>query len=365
MCDARQRAPGSEAARIHRARRPIAMTAPSPLVTAVVGASGWGKNVVRAFSIARGSALRWVCDLNRDLLAQTAVRHPGVRTTDSWQDVLADAEVRAIAIAVDVPNHFPLARQALEAGRHVFVEKPLCQSSAEAAELCALAEARGLTLMVGHLLLYHPAIELAKARVDAGELGEVYYLYSQRVNLGIVRESENAWWSLAPHDLAVAMHLFDAAPLSISATGATYLQRERGVEDIAFAAVRFPGDRMAHIHVSWLDPHKQRSLTVVGSKRMLTFDDTAADEKVKLYDKSAVPRPGFATFAEGVAVRSGDVLVPALPGREPLLAECEHFVDCVLRGQRPRSDGAQGLAVVRALEAGQASMRQGGAPVSL
>lgn len=329
---------------------------------AVVGAAGWGKNVVRAFSIARGCQLRWVCDLNTQLLNATVQRHPGVQTTTSFDQVLADGAVNAVAVAVDVPNHHRVARQALLAGRHVFVEKPLTLTSQEAEELCALAETRNLTLMVGHLLLYHPAIELAKQRIEAGELGDVYYLYSQRVNLGIVRETENAWWSLAPHDIAVAMHLFGEEPLTVSATGAVFLQRERAVQDIAFGSLEFSGGKIAHIHVSWLDPHKRRSLTVVGSKRMLSFDDTAADERVKIYDKSAIPAAGHTTYAEGVAVRSGDVVAPALPNKEPLLAECEHFVECVRTGRRPRSDGAQGLAVVRALEAGQRSLAKGGVP---
>jgi predicted dehydrogenase len=343
----------------------MASEAPSVVVTAVVGAAGWGKNVVRTFSIARGSSLRWVCDLNDALLSETRARHPGVKTTRALDDVLADEAVRAVAVAVDVPNHHAIARRVLASGRHVFVEKPLTLTSAEAEELCALAREKRLTLMVGHLLLYHPAIVMAKARIDAGELGDVHYLYSQRVNLGIVRETENAWWSLAPHDVAVAIHLFGAVPLSISATGAVYLRTERKVEDIAFAALRFPGERMGHIHVSWLDPHKRRSLTVVGSQKMLTFDDTAADEQVKIYDKSASPRPGHATYAEGVVLRSGDVLAPALPRREPLLEECEHFIECVRTGRRPLSDGEQGLAVVRVLEAGQRSLALGGTPVEI
>jgi predicted dehydrogenase len=332
---------------------------------AVVGASGWGSNVVRAFASAKGAALRWVCDLNGDLLNKMASLYPGVRVTRSLEDVLADQDVSGIVVAVDAANHHAVARRALDSGRHVLVEKPLTLKTADAADLCEIAERKNLTLMVGHLLLYHPAVVRTKAYVAAGELGDVYYVYSQRVNLGIVRENENAWWSLAPHDVAVALHLFDAAPLSISATGATYLQKDRSVEDIAFAALRFPGDRMAHIHVSWLDPHKRRSLTVVGSKKMLTFDDTAADERVKIYDKGAQPRPGHTTYAEGVSIRSGDVLSPALSVREPLVVECEHFVDCVRNAKRPLSDGQQGLAVVRILEAGAASIRQGGPPISL
>lgn len=330
---------------------------------AVVGASGWGQNVIRAFYVAGGSSLRWICDLNDDLLTIARGRFPGVRVTRSFDQVLADPEVRAVAIAVNASNHHALAKLALESGRHVFVEKPLTLNVQDGEDLCALAERRGLTLMVGHLLLYHPAIVRAKAMVDEGELGDILYLYGQRVNLGIVRESENAWWSLAAHDIAVAIHLFGAAPVSVSATGAVYLHRDRQIEDVAFAALRFSDGRMAHLHVSWLDPHKRRSLTVVGTRKMLTFDDTLQDEKLKIYNKSASARPGHATYSEGVVVRSGDVTSPALPRTEPLLAECEHFVACVVDGTAPRSGGRQGVAVVRVLEAGERSMRAGGAPV--
>lgn len=334
----------------------------SSLGIGVVGAAGWGSNVIRAFAAASGAALRWVCDLNPALLTRVTAAHPGIRVTRELDEVLADPEVGAVAVAVDAPNHHALARRVLQAGRHVLVEKPLTLAVPDAADLVELADRQGRVLMVGHLLLYHPAVVRTKQYIDAGELGDVLYLYSQRVNLGIVRENENAWWSLAPHDVAVAIHLFGAAPVAVSATAACYLQRERGVEDIAFASLHFADGRLAHLHVSWLDPHKQRSLTVVGSKKMLTFDDTAADEKVRIYDKGAVPRPGHATYADGVAVRSGDVLSPAIPLREPLLLECEHFVECVRTGARPRSDGRQGLDVVRVLDAGMRSMRAGGAP---
>jgi predicted dehydrogenase len=285
--------------------------------------------------------------------------------TQDFDRVLADPAVRAIAIAVDAPNHHGLAKRALQSGRHVFVEKPLALRAADAEELCTLAEGRGLTLMVGHLLLYHPAVERVKALVDAGDLGDVLYLYAQRVNLGIVRQTENAWWSLAPHDIAVAIHLFGERPISVSATGAAYLQRERDIQDVAFGTLRFPDGRVAHLHVSWLDPHKRRSLTVVGSRKMLTFDDTLPDEKLKIYDRAAVPPSGHATYAEGVVVRVGNVLSPVLPNVEPLLVECEHFVACIATGARPRSDGRQGSAVVRVLEAGDRSMRAGGAPVEI
>jgi len=337
----------------------------SRMGTAVVGASGWGRNVVRAFYAAEAGTLRWVCDRNAELLVGLEARFPGVRGTTTWDQVLADPAVDAVAVAVDAPNHVVLARAALEAGRHVFVEKPLALSVREAESLCALAEARGLTLMVGHLLLYHPAIVKTRALIEAGALGDLLYLYARRVNLGIVRETENAWWSLAPHDIAVALHLVDDVPAQVNVTGASYLQRERGIEDIAFATLRFAGGFLAHLHVSWLDPDKRRSLTVVGSRQMLTFDDTAATEKLRIYDKSAMPNPGHTTYAEGVGVRSGTVVSPTLPNIEPLRLECDHFLECVRTGARPRSDGRQGLAVVRVLEAGQRSMRLGGQPVDV
>jgi predicted dehydrogenase len=337
----------------------------SQIGVAVVGASGWGRNVVRAFYLAQGGRLRWVCDRNPELLRHVESRFPGVRATTMLDQALADPGVDAVAVAVDAPNHFEVARMALRAGRHVFVEKPLALSVAEADELCRLAESTQRTLMVGHLLLYHPAVTYIRASIDNGELGDVLYLYAQRVNLGIVRQSENAWWSLAPHDIAVAIYLLGETPQSVSATGASYLQKERGIEDIAFAALRFSGGCMAHLQVSWLDPHKRRSLTVVGSKQMVTFDDTVTTEKVRVYDKTALPKPGHATYAEGVGMRSGNVVLPLLPNLEPLRLEVEHFVACVQTGERPRSDGQQGLAVVRVLEAGQRSMRQGGRPAEI
>jgi len=337
----------------------------SRIGTAVVGASGWGRNVVRAFYAAEAGDLRWVCDRNPELLIGLEARFPGVRGTTTWDQVLADPAVDAVAVAVDAPNHFGLARAALEAGRHVFVEKPLALSVEEAERLCALAERRGRTLMVGHLLLYHPAILKIRSLIDRGELGELLYMYARRVNLGIVRETENAWWSLAPHDIAVALHLARGVPAQVNVMGASYLQRERGIEDIAFATLRFEGGFLAHLHVSRLDPHKRRSLTVVGSRQMLTFDDTVTTEKLRIYDKSAMPRPGHTTYAEGVGVRSGTVVSPILPNVEPLRLECDHFLACVRTGERPRSDGWQGLAVVKVLEAGQRSMRLGGQPVDV
>jgi predicted dehydrogenase len=303
----------------------------SKVGVAVVGAAGWGKNVVRAFSDASGASLRGVCDLRPELLARVATAHPGVRLTRSFDDLLTDPEIAAVALAVDSSNHHRLARRALEAGRHVFVEKPLALTVADSEELCQVAERNRRTLMVGHLLLYHPAILVAKRALDAGELGEARYLHSQRVNLGVVRSTENAWWSLAPHDIAVAMFLLGGAPATVSATGGCFLQAKAQIDDVAFATLRWPDGRVAHIHVSWIDADKRRSLTIVGSKGSVTIDGTA----------------------------------PVARELEPLRVECEHFIECVRTGNRPRSDGAQGVAVVRVLEAGERSMRAGGTPIAI
>ncbi len=236
------------------------------VVVAVVGAGGWGKNHVRTFATLPGAELRYVCDRSESIRAQLRSQYPDVTVVEELEQVLADEQVRAIVIAADAASHESLALDALDAGRDVFVEKPLTLAASTSAALCQLAEARGSVLMVGHLLLYHPAVEKLRALIDAGELGEILYLSCQRTNLGVVRRDENAWWSLAPHDISVANYLLGATPASVSASGGTFLQRERGIEDVVFATIAYPGGKLAHVHVSWLDPHKTRRLTVVGSR---------------------------------------------------------------------------------------------------
>ena len=255
-----------------------------------------------------------------------------------------------------------MARQALERGKHVYVEKPMTLSTEHAEHLVALAEEHQRTLMVGHLLEYHPAVQLLRNLVQTGDLGEVYYLYSQRVNLGIVRRDENALWSLAPHDISVILHLLDQKPTTVSARGASYLQPE--LEDVVFANLHFADGKMAQLQVSWLDPHKIRRLTVVGSRKMAVFDDVESAEKVRIYDKSA-ERPDYDSYGESINLRFGDVVIPRLEMSEPLKLECEHFAACVREGKTPLSDGRDGLRVVRVLEAAQASLSQNGAPVEL
>jgi predicted dehydrogenase len=337
----------------------------STLKLAVIGAGGWGSNLVRVFSQLEGCVLAAICDVNAQVLAQHGKRLPGVRCTQKLDEVLADPSIDAVVIAVDAANHFPVARAALGAGKHVFVEKPLTLEVAHAVELVRLAAEMRKKLMVGHLLLFHPAMQAVKALCDARELGDIHYLYSQRLNLGIIRSNENAWWSLAPHDISVALWLFGALPVSVAATGATYLQTGKTIEDVVFAALRFADGRVAQIHVSWLDPHKMRKLTIVGSKKMLVFDDTEADEKLRIYDKGAAPRAGYTSYEDGVAVRSGNIVIPTVAMKEPLGLECAEFRDCILEDRAPRAPGADGLAVVRVLTAGARSLREGGAVIAV
>lgn len=334
-----------------------------PLQLAVVGVGNWGRNLVRHFAHARRARLRYLCDRDGRTLTSQLENYPGVQGVRDFQTVLDDPDVQAVVIATDAPTHFELASAALNAGRHVFVEKPLALNSDDAARLTALAREVNRKLMVGHLLEYHPAVEAIGEMIRSGALGDVYYLYSQRINLGVVRANENAWWSLAPHDVAVVCRLFDAAPVSVSAQGQSYLQS--GIEDVVFASLKFADGRLAHLHVSWLDPHKIRKLTIVGTKKMVTFDDMSANEKVRLYDKGAEVNQAMRDFAEVVNLRVGDIVIPRIAGGEPLALECRHFIDAVLDDRPVRTDGESGLRVVRVLEAGQRSLQEGGAAVSV
>ncbi len=332
------------------------------LNVAVIGVGTWGRNLLRSFARAKRCRVSWICDVDSATLAKEAAAVPGASTTNDIDKVLGD-DVDAVVIATKATTHYALAAQALEAGKHVFVEKPLCLSSRDAEHLVALAAENDRKLMAGHLLLYHPCVERLAAMIAGQELGRVFYMYTQRVNLGVVRQDENAWWSLAPHDVSVICHLFGARPVTVSTSGQCYLQD--GVEDVVFATLTFADGRFAHIHVSWLDPHKIRKMTVVGTQRMVTFDDMEPAEKIRVYDKGADIREPYTNFARAITIRSGDILIPRIPAVEPLSIEAQHFVDCVLDGTPVRTDGEDGLRVVRVLEAGAESLRRGGAPVDV
>jgi predicted dehydrogenase len=331
---------------------------------ALVGTGDWGSNLLRNFATLPSARVVAVCDADAARLERAQAVVPAAEALVEARALLRLPQLEAVVIAAPARDHAPLARLFLEAGKDVFVEKPFTLDVADAEALVALAEARGRILMVGHLLIHHPAVRKLQALVDEGELGRVHYVYSQRVNLGRVRSDENALWSFAPHDLSVMLHLLGGEPVEVSARGASFLQR--GIEDVVFASLSWADGRMAHAHVSWLDPHKVRRFTVVGSRRMAMFDDMEPAEKVRIYDKGVDPAPGeVVDFARAMTVRQGDVLIPRIDGAEPLRLECQHFIDCVRSRRTPRTDGRDGLRVVRVLAAAQASLEARGAPVRL
>ncbi|MHC4159993.1 MAG: Gfo/Idh/MocA family protein, partial [Planctomycetota bacterium] len=307
------------------------------LNVAVVGAGYWGKNLVRNFATAKRCSLKYVCDLNEKLLGVQKKNFPFVATSTNVEEVLRDSEIDAVTIATDTPSHFSVARKALEAGKHTYVEKPLTLKASDGNVLVELAKKKGLKLMVGHLLEYHPAVDYLKAMIDSGELGRSYYMYTQRVNLGVVRKNENAWWSLAPHDISVICYLFGSRPVSVTANGQCYLQE--GIEDVVFATIKFADGKTAHIHCSWLDPHKIRKMTIVGSNKMVTFDDMETTEKIRIYNKAAEVKNEAKTFAELISLRFGDILIPKVKSEEPLAQQCAHFIDCILGDKPILSDG--------------------------
>ena len=333
------------------------------VTVAIIGGGGWGKNHVRNFAEIQSCRLKTVCDLNDKTLAAHKAAYKNVGVTKDAAEIFGDKEIDAVIIATDAPSHYRLARQALDAGKHVFVEKPMTLSPADAEDLVKRADAGKRVLMVGHLLEYHPCVLMLKDMLDKGKLGELRYLYCQRLNLGVLRKDENAWWSLAPHDVSIILYIFQAEPVVVTAQGQAYLRP--GVEDVVFAQLKFADGRIAHIHVSWFDPHKIRKVTLVGSDKMATFDDMEASEKIRVYDKGADVRNTVDSYAEAITLRTGDILLPKISSAEPLRIECQHFVDCIGNDWPPRTDGADGLRAVRVLEAGARSLARGGELVNL
>jgi predicted dehydrogenase len=317
----------------------------------VVGLGYWGPNLARNFAAIDGCELAWLCEDSEQIRAKLADAFPGVRTSAEIDELLADRGLDAVVLATPVPTHAELAARVLEAGKHCFVEKPLATTVADAQRAVDAAEKAGRILMVGHLLEYHPAVTALKELLDADELGSLYYIYGNRVNLGKLRAEENALWSLGAHDVSVVLHLIGEEPVECSAHGESYVRG--GVQDVVFCYLRFPCGQVAHLHLSWLDPHKERRITVVGSKRMATFDDMRTEGKLTVYDK------GFdedaSSWGEYIA-RAGESFSPRLANAEPLRLECQHFIDCIREGKTPRSDGQSGLRVVRVLEALQQAL---------
>lgn len=329
----------------------------------LIGVGAWGRNLARNFATLPGCELAVVSDAEPKRAELVAELAPGARFTTQAEEVIGDPSVQAVVIATPPATHFELGKKALEAGKDLFVEKPLVLDAAQGEELVRLAEEKKRVLMVGHIMVYHPATLKLKEYIQKGEFGEVYYLYASRVNLGKVRDIENALWSFAPHDISMVLFFLEKLPVRVTATGQAYLQP--GIEDVCFLTMHFEPVQMAHIHVSWLDPHKDRKVTIVGSKKMAVFDDSASSEKIWIYDKSVNTNPDYTTYGEYLALRTGDILIPKVELKEPLRLECQHFIDCVRERKTPRSDGKSGLAVLKVLEAAQRSLKAGGAPQRL
>ncbi len=329
---------------------------------AVVGAGAWGRNHIRVFSEIPEVNLKYICDKDYSKLSILQRSYPNSHMIEEIKPIIEDEEVRGVVISSSAVSHFPLAKEFLLANKDVLVEKPMALSEEDAKEMIDLARKRDRILMVGHLLIYHPVVEKLKDMIISGELGKIYYVYTQRVNLGVIRQDENALWSFAPHDLSIILYLFGEKPVMVSAHGESYLQK--GIEDVVFLSLRFSDGKMANIHMSWLDPHKIRRITIVGSKKMVVFDDMETSEKLKIYDKG-VKTVSYDTYGEYLSLRFGDITIPSIKMTEPLRVEAEHFINCIKTRERPKTDGQDGLEIVRLLLAAQESMEKKGVPVNL
>ena len=335
---------------------------PKKITIGQVGVGAWGQNVLRNFHLLDNAHLKICCDKNKETLKNVQELYKGqVQTTEDFTDLLKDPALDAIAVVTPAAQHFEFALRALEAGKHVFVEKPLCLNTEDAEKLLQAAERKNKILMVGHLLLYHPAVRKLNKIINDKELGNIHYIYSTRVNLGKVRKEESALWSLAVHDISVALYLLGETPIEVTAKGASYLRDK--VEDVVFLTLSFKNKAIVHIHASWLDPHKVRKFTVVGDKKMAVFDDMEPKEKIKIYDKGVDRKMDFKTYEEFLTLRNGDVHDLPVEMDEPLKLECTHFIEHIKDGTTPDTGGGNGLEVLKILRAAQDSLEAGGKPV--
>lgn len=334
-----------------------------PINVGVIGSGYWGPNLIRNFVELASSNLVVVADLRPERLAHIKTRYPGVQTTDDYWDLFSMG-LDAVVVATPPATHFRIARDCLEHDLHLLVEKPLTLNSRDAVELIEIAERRGLTLMVGHTFEYNPAVRMLRNLIDEGELGAVHYIDAVRVNLGLFQPDLDVVWDLAPHDVSILLYLLDSDPVLVSAQGADCIFK--GKHDIAYLNLVFADNTLAHVRLSWLDPCKVRRITVVGSRKMVVYDDVANLEKIKIFDKGVEVPPYTDTFAEfQCSYRYGDVVIPNIRFDEPLRVECQHFVDSIVNGTRPQSCGRVGLKVIRVLEAAQRSLYYGGVPESI
>ena len=329
-----------------------------------IGCGYWGKNLLRVLLGSNDANVRRVADISPITREHLGIRYPHLAITGDEKEVLGDHAIDAVVIATPANDHFRTVSLALNAGKHTFVEKPLATTAQQAQELVNLAACKGLTLMVGHTFLFNSVVIRLKELIDTGYLGDIQYLYSRRLNLGIVRSDVNVLWNLAPHDLSIFQYWLDSEPDKIAAVGGTYLQER--LEDVVFATLKYPGGKLANMHLSWLDPQKVRTITVVGSKRMAVFDDVSSDARLVIHDtgidisRSSEEISGFETFGEfQVSHRHGDTVIPRISYPEPLVQEIKHFLDCVRDGVEPVSGGDHAVSVVRTMERIQFEMEKG------
>jgi predicted dehydrogenase len=335
---------------------------PKQIKIGVVGCGYWGPNLVRNFRSLTDCSLKMMCDISEQRLDHLRALYPEVEGEKDFKHMLNGAGLDAVVIATAVKLHFPMAKASLLAGKHTMIEKPMAASSGECQELIEIARKKGLVLMVGHTFLYSPAVKKIKHIVECGDIGEIRYISARRLNLGLFQKDINVAWDLAPHDIAIILHVIEDSPLSVSCRGSANVTP--GVEDVTSMSLSFPKNRSAIIHSSWLDPRKIREMTIVGSKRMIVYDDVAPLEKIRIFDARVETPPHYDTFAEfQYAYHYGDMYAPYLKQEEPLKAECQHFLECIRDGKTPLSSGTQGLELVRILEASSVSLRQNGSPV--
>jgi predicted dehydrogenase len=328
----------------------------------VVGCGYWGPNLIRNFRSLPDCDLKIMCDLSEKRLAHLRTVYPEVEGSLDYAHMLNGISLDAVVIATSVRFHFPMAKASLLAGKHTFIEKPMASSSAECEELVELARKQGLILMTGHTFLYSPAVRKIKEIIAKGDIGEIRYISARRLNLGLFQKDINVAWDLAPHDISIIQHIIGEHPTTVNCRGSAHITP--GVEDVTTMCLCYSGKRSAIIHSSWLDPRKVREMTIVGSNRMIVYDDVAPLEKIRIFDARVETPPHYDTFAEfHYAYHYGDVYAPYIKQEEPLKTECQHFLDCIKQETTPLSDGNQGLELVRILEASSESLKQGGAPV--
>ncbi len=332
------------------------------LKVGVVGCGYWGPNLIRNFRSLTDCQMKTMCDISVDRLDHLGSLYPEIEKETDFDRMLKEGGLDAVAVATAVKYHYPLAKAALEAGKHTFIEKPMASSTEECEELIEIAKNKGVILMVGHTFLYSPAIRKIKEIVDSGDIGDIQYICARRLNLGLYQKDINVTWDLAPHDLSIILHIMNEVPQSINCRGTSHVTP--GIEDVTAMSLQFKNERSAIIHSSWLDPRKIREMTIVGSKRMIVYDDVAQQDKIKIFDARVERPPHYDTFAEfHYAYHYGDVYIPYVRQDEPLKTETQHFLDCINSGDTPLTSGAKGAEVVRILEASSESIKNSGSPI--